>query len=71
VNFPPRVVRERAGKTRVSHRMRHGVKTVDHDVALGLIDAHGHIKPPIVESLVENFRVAMQPADACAIGGVD
>jgi hypothetical protein len=32
--------------------MRYRIEAVDHDVALGLIDAHGHIEPPIVEFLV-------------------
>ncbi len=53
------------------HRMRHGIEAVDHDVALGLIDAHGHIILAVVETLVENFRIAMQPTDAGAVGGVD
>jgi hypothetical protein len=60
-----------AGMHVSSHRVRHRVEAVDDDVALGFVDAHGHGEAAVVELLVENFRVAMQPADAGAVGGVD
>src|SRR5437899_12522737 len=47
--------------------VRHGVEPGDHDVALGLVDAHGHIEAPPVELLVEYFGIAVQPADAGAV----
>ena len=52
-------------------RVRHGVEAVDHDVALGFIDTYGHVEPPVVKFLVEDFRIAVQPADAGTVGGVD
>ena len=51
--------------------MRHGIEAMDDDVALGFIDAHGHCEAAVVKLLVEDFRIAMQPADAGAVGGVD
>jgi hypothetical protein len=35
--------------------VRHGLEAVDHDVALGLVDPHGHIKAAIVKFFIENF----------------
>ena len=51
--------------------VRHGIEAVDDDVALGFVDAHGHVEAAVVKLLVEHFRIAMQPADAGAVGGVD
>src|SRR5207302_9523562 len=42
---------------------RHRVETIDHDVAFCLVDPHGHVIAAVVKFLVEDFRVAMQPAD--------
>ena len=51
--------------------MKHRIEAVDHEIALGLVDADGHFVTPILEVLVEHFRVSMQPADAGAVGGID
>jgi hypothetical protein len=48
--------------------------TVTSDAAphrTGFIDTHRHVEPAIVKLLVEDFGIAMQPADAGAVGGVD
>ena len=55
---------------RASH-VRHGANLRHHDVALGLVDAHGHVEAPVVQLLVQHLGIAMQPADAGAVGGVD
>ena len=54
-----------------SRHVRHGVEPGDHDIALGLVDAHGHVEAAVVELLVEHFGIAMQPADAGAVGSID
>ena len=55
----------------LSHCTRHRIEAVDHDVALGLIDAHRHVKSAVVKLLVQDFRVAMQPADAGPVSRVN
>jgi hypothetical protein len=63
------------GRAAVLHEclnpVRHGFEAVDHDVALCRINPYGHIEAAAVQFLVEHFRIAMQPADAGAVGGVD
>src|SRR5580693_626817 len=54
-----------------SNRVRYRVEAVDYDIALGFVDPHGHGKAAVVKLLVENFRIAVQPTDTGAIGGVD
>src|ERR1700730_8490565 len=58
-----------AGTTRL--RVRHGVEPAHHDIALGLVDAHGHVEVAVMQLLVEHLGVAMQPADAGAVGRID
>src|SRR5260370_7034130 len=53
-----------------SHLVRHRVETIDHEVALGLVDPYRHVIAAAVQFLVEDFRIAMQPADAGAVGCV-
>ena len=61
----------RRRRNRLHATPRHGVEAVDHDVTLGFIDTHGHVETAVVQLLVEHFGIAMQPADASAVGGVD
>src|SRR5712671_2999812 len=54
-----------------SHLARHRVETIDDEVALGLVDPYRHVIAAAVQFLVEDFRIAMQPADTGAVGCVD
>ena len=55
----------------ISRHVRHGIEPRHHDVALGLVDAHRHVEAAVVKLFVEHFGIAMQPADAGAVGSID
>src|SRR6266852_4978166 len=48
VAYAPRNDDGSDGESR-SHRVRHRIEPVDHDIALGFIDAHGHVEPSVVK----------------------
>ena len=50
---------------------RHGREAVDHDVALGFVNAHGHRKAAVMQFLVQHFGIAVQPAYPGVVGGID
>jgi len=51
--------------------MRTGREPVDHDIALGFVDAHGHIEMALVQFFDQHLGIAVQPGNAGAVGGID
>ena len=54
-----------------SNRVRHRIEPRHHDIALGLVNTHGHVEMVVMQFLGQHLGVAMQPADAGPVGGLD
>src|SRR5581483_11859287 len=55
-----------------SRLLRSSAEFRPHALSLGRVDAHGHAEPPVRAHLLgEDLGVAMQPARAGTVGGVE